>query len=195
VPFWRGKRLGTQGEPCDLLYIIGRGEVLLTARSAEGEQPLYLLGRGDLFGEGALHPRHRWLANARAVSDGYANVLPAAQLTRVAQFYPHLVAHVLTLLTLRLERAHRRVDLLKERGARERLLGLLAVLAQDHGEPRAGRLWVPARLTQAELGGLVGLARETVARVLRDLATEGVVRRGRDGLWIYLELLQLERPP
>ena len=52
---------------------------------------------------------------------------------------------------------------------------------------RLGRLqeWMPLPLTQSELGQMIGLARETVARMLAQLERDGVIRReGRKGLWL-----------
>jgi CRP-like cAMP-binding protein len=90
------------------------------------------------------------------------------------------------LLSSRLERAHLRLDIVTTESARGRMLSILTVLADYHGETREGARWLPMRLTQAELGSMVGLARETVARTLADLESEGIIRReGRRGLWLY----------
>lgn len=187
VRFWKGTCIGTQGDPCENIYIIAEGQVLLSRRDAQGnDYAIYLLGQGDLFGEGSLSRDRRWLVTARALTDGYAHVLPAVQLPRFAQYYPELMAHIVTLLCSRLERAHVRLDIVTTDSARDRLLGILNVMADYHGEARDGSRWLPLRLTQAELGGMVGLARETVARVMGDLENEGLIRRqGRRGLWLY----------
>jgi CRP/FNR family transcriptional regulator, cyclic AMP receptor protein len=186
LAFRKGQKIGTQGQPCDRLYILAEGQVLLNRRSQDGhEHALYLLGPGDLFGEGALRPEHRWLVTARAVTDGAAHVLPAPHLPRLAQYYPQLMAHILTLLSGRLERAHRRLDVITTHGARERLLGLLNVIAGNLGEVDGDEVWVPLQLTQAQLADMIGLARETVSRLLADLEEEGVIRRkGHQGLWL-----------
>lgn len=184
--FWKGRLIGVQGQPCDGLHVISEGQVLLSRRNADGEDyALYLLGGGQLFGEGSLHPSGCWLATTRAVTDGILYVLPSSQLPRLFQYHPQLADHVLTLLSLRLERAHRRLDVTNVHSARERLLGLLRVMSDYQGEPQGGEIWLPLGLTQTELGDMVGLARETVARVIADLEAEGLVRReGRRGLWL-----------
>ena len=183
---WKGMEIGIQGQPCDSLYIIVDGQVLLSRRSPAGEDhALYLLGSGDLFGEGSLNTEPRWMVSARAVTDGSMYVLAAAQLPRFAQYYPQVTAQVVALLSARLERAHRRVDLITIDSARERVVGLLEVLAEHHGDRRGRDVWLPLRLTQAELGEMVGLARETVARALAELEAEGHIRReGRRGMWL-----------
>jgi CRP-like cAMP-binding protein len=185
VPFFRGSELGAQGEPCDSLYLIERGQILLSRRNEGGEShALYLLGPGDLLGEGAIHPYRRWLVTARAATDGFVHVLPAGQFPRLAQHFPQLVTHLVSLLTERLERAHLRLDVISCEGARQRVMGLLRTLARYHGVERDSVIAMELAVTQAELGEMVGLTRETVARALAELEAEGLLqrRRGR-GMW------------
>jgi len=186
VPFWKGTVFGAQGQPCTSLYIIVRGQVLLSRRGLDGEEySAYLLAPGDLFGEGSLDPDRTWMVTARAVSDGAVHVLPSAQLPRFMQYYPELGAHIVRLLGSRLARTHRRLDLVTSNCARERVLGLLRVMSDYHGQTRNGTIWLPVPITQSELAEMVGLARETVARVLTTLETEGLLRReGRRGFWL-----------
>jgi CRP/FNR family transcriptional regulator, cyclic AMP receptor protein len=193
VQFYKGMEIGTQDEPCDSLYIISEGQVLMSRRNpGGGDYALYLLGPGDLFGEGSLRPRRRWLANLRAVTNVVAHRLPASQLPRFAQYYPQLVGYVMSLLSARLERSHQRRDVLGTYSARDRVIGLLVALAEFHGERQGDEVWLPLSLTQAELGEMVGLARETVARVLADLEEEGAIRRRtRSGLSLRASLLTL----
>jgi CRP/FNR family transcriptional regulator, cyclic AMP receptor protein len=184
--FSRDTEIGVQGQPCTVLYVIAEGQVLLS-RCGAGEEPhaLELLGPGDLFGEGALQPERVWLVTARAVTEAQAYALPAAQLTRLSQYYPQLSSHILTLLSGRLKRAHRGADLVTTASARERILRLLCLLAEYHGRPRDGETWLPLTLTQTELGHMIHLTRETVARTLSELEREGVIsRHGRKGLWL-----------
>ena len=89
-PVLPGLAIGVEGAPCQHLYIIVAGQVLLSRRDARGEDSArYLLGTGDLFGEGALLPGRRWVMTARPVTDGAAHVLPAAQLARLSQVPIH----------------------------------------------------------------------------------------------------------
>jgi CRP/FNR family transcriptional regulator len=189
LSFRKGTVIGREGEPCTRLYLIARGQVMMSRQGSQGESyALYLLGPGDLFGEGSLRPRKRWLATARAVTDGSAHVLEAAHLPRLAQHYPELTAQIIALLASRLERAHQRMDVVQADSARERLVGLLSIMAEYHGQPQGDEIWLPLALTQAELGTMVGLARETVARVMATLEEEGLIRRAnRRGLWIRRE--------
>lgn len=188
TPFWKGMKLGVQGEPCPHLYIVASGQVLLRRRNSQGEDSaLYLLGPGDLFGEGSLLPRGEWIFSAQAVTDGTAYLIRTAQLPHLAQYHPEITAHVIRLLASRLQQAHERGDLVTKQGARERLLGLLALMAEYQGEPRGEEVWISLTVTQEQLGEMIGLARETVARTISGLEHEGVVRHvRRRGFWLRL---------
>ena len=184
--FRRGEILGRQGEPCEHLHILARGQVLLCRTSPNGaDNALYLLGPGDLFAEGSLQQSRRWLVTARAVTSGLVHTLPAVHLPRLAQYYPQVTSHLVALLSVRLEWAHQRLDLITALGARERLLSLLRLLAKVHGTPAGSGYQMTLSLTQAEIGSMVGLARETVVRCLAEMEECGLVRRqGRHGFWV-----------
>ena len=54
-PFFKGRVVGVQGQPCEGVFIIGEGQVLLSRAQHGGDDyALHLLGPGDVFGEGAL---------------------------------------------------------------------------------------------------------------------------------------------
>jgi len=60
---------------------------------------------------------------------------------------------------------------------RLRLAGLLVELSDDFGEPVAGGQRIRFRLTQADLGRMIGLSRETVSRLMADFGRRGWVAR------------------
>jgi CRP-like cAMP-binding protein len=106
-----------------------------------------------------------------------------------------LTSYIIGLMSARLERAHHRVGLVKGNSGRERLLGLLCVLARHHGCQDGEWNRLSVYLTQAELGEMVGLARETVARIFAELTKNGVVRRsGRHTLWLRASLTVAPTP-
>jgi CRP-like cAMP-binding protein len=185
-PFFKGRVVGVQGQPCEGVFIIGEGQVLLSRAQQGGDDyALYLLGAGDVFGEGALQPDQLWLVTARGVTDGFAYVISPAAIPRVLEYYPALGTQVLTLLSERLKRAHRRQDLTQFQSAKERVYKLLLLLGEYHGQTAGAETWVPLELTQSEIGEMVGVARETVVRSLGELEQDGLIRKsGRKGLWL-----------
>ena len=181
----KGRIIGVQGQECDRLYLIVEGQVLLSRRDAEEEHALFLLGPGEIFGIGSLLPDCRWLATSRAVTDCLVRALPGTHVDTLARYSPRLAAQLFAVLAARVERANRRLGLVVRPSSRDRLLGLLGILADHLGEPRGEDVWLPIQLTQGQLGEMAGLARETVTRMLTELEEEGTIRReGRRGLWL-----------
>jgi CRP-like cAMP-binding protein len=69
-----------------------------------------------------------------------------------------------------------------------RLAKQLLWLAQNHGEPTAGGAQIAVRLSQQELGDLIGATRESVNKHISEWTRSGVLKQGRD----LIELLDLE---
>lgn len=182
----KGMYIGRSGEPDSALYILQRGQVLLQTRSDDGTmRALDLLGAGDLLGEGALLSGQRWQSTAIAATDGDAYVISGTAVRGLARHYPQLMNWLLEALGSRLARAERRAGIASSEHASARVLGLLEYLAERHGQPAGREVWLPLTLTQTEIGEIVGLARETVARVYAQLEGEHLIhRKGRHGLWL-----------
>lgn len=193
VPFIEGQVLASQGEPSPGLYVIVRGQVLLSrARPDRPAQALYLLGPGDVFGEGGLQPSRLFHLSARAVTPGHAALLSTALLGSLARREPAQMLSLLSLLSRRLELSHRRQDWFAVSSPRERLLHVLAHWARQFGRTEGEDLWLPLGLTHSELADVAGLARETVSRTLTTLETEGLIqRRARQGMWLKSAALWL----
>ena len=62
-----------------------------------------------------------------------------------------------------------RVEELLYKGAHARVAHTLLDLAQHHGVPDAQGIVIPLRLSQRDIANLVGLTRETVNFILKDL--------------------------
>ncbi len=70
VSFAAGEVIVAEGDPADRFYIITRGEVAISRRSAEGDEvKLAKLGRGQFFGEVGILAETRRTATVRAVGD------------------------------------------------------------------------------------------------------------------------------
>jgi len=105
-------------------------------------------------------------------------------LLRMAQETPALGYQITKLMGLRLRRFRTRVEELLCKSAQERIAHTLLDLAADYGIPDNEGVLIPLRLNQADLGNLVGLARETVNMVLQDFKQRGLVEAGRRNIRI-----------
>jgi len=170
-----------QGDPPDALYVVRRGLVHVVQAVADGrERLLVALGPGSGFGEIALLDGEPRSATAIARRDTELVRIPRAAFLDLVARRPELALSVIQVLCGRVRTNDARVEEGLFLSARARVARHLVRLVGLHGvtEPD-GSVRVDQRLSQAELGGAVGLSRQSVNQVLQALQAEGVVRLGR----------------
>ena len=87
----RVRRLSGQGEPGTKLYYIGRGEVEVVARDADGrERRVNVLGEGEYFGEVALLRETPRTATVRTISSCQLYTLNQADFRLLQRQLPEL---------------------------------------------------------------------------------------------------------
>jgi CRP-like cAMP-binding protein len=181
----RGQRIYMEGDPSDQLFLLKVGVVKIsTSASDRQETILAFLYPGDIFGELAMiedSPRDHI---ATAHEDVVLCALSRDLLLRMAQETPALGYQITKIMGLRVKRFRTRIEELLCKSAQARLAHTLLDLASDFGIPDNDGILVPLRLNQADLGNLVGLARETVNTVLQDFKQRGLVDAGRRNIRI-----------
>jgi CRP/FNR family cyclic AMP-dependent transcriptional regulator len=176
----RGQPVYMTGDPSEHVYLVKTGAVRIVGKAPEGcEVILALLTPGDIFGELALTDDQPQDHRAEAADDALVCEIPRALLVQVIQEAPAFGLHVTKLLGVRLRTLHTRVEELLGKSAPARLAHTLLELARQHGiEDREGVL-IPLRLSQGDLGKLVGLTRETVNVILQAWRDQGLLEMDR----------------
>jgi CRP/FNR family transcriptional regulator, cyclic AMP receptor protein len=177
-----GAVLFTEGARGGFAVLITSGQAKIVATTVEGNQAvLSLRGPGDLIGELAVidddaAPRS---ATAVALEPLACRVLPSADLRSFLEGHPLATVELLKMLAARLREADRRRVEFGAFDTTRRLAGLLVDIAGVRGRPLDDGLHVEAGLSQADLAGLIGASRESVARALTVLRRRGYVTTGR----------------
>ena len=177
----RGEPVYLPGDPSEHVYLVKTGAVKIVGKSPEGgDVILALLTPGDIFGELALMsddgPQdHR----AEAADDSLLCEIPRELLMRMIREAPAFAWHVTKLVGHRLRTLGTRVEELLGKSAPARLAHAILQLAHQHGIQDNGGILVPLRLSQGDLGKLVGLTRETVNSILQAWRDQGVVEMDR----------------
>jgi CRP-like cAMP-binding protein len=181
----RGQRIYVQGDPSDQIFLLKVGVVRISTLATDQQETiLAFLYPGDLFGELAIvddSPRDHL---ATAHEDVVLCALSRDLLLRMAQETPALGYQITKVMGLRLRRFRTRIEELLCKSAQARIAHTLLDLADDYGIRDDNGILVPLRLNQADLGNLVGLARETVNMVLQDFKQRGLVDAGRRNIRI-----------
>ena len=166
-----------EGAPADSVHFIIAGAVAVRVSTPAGEQAtLDLLGPGDCVGELAvLPPAAPRSGTAIALGPVETKALPASRFIELREQFPHVTEVLVSLLARRNRTMVARLAEALYVPADARVARRLFDIAQKFAPDSPDALL----LTQDDLAGLAGTTRETVNRVLRLLAEDGVVELGR----------------
>jgi CRP-like cAMP-binding protein len=164
------------GDPADKVYLLKRGVVKISYLSEAGKEvTLAFLHPGDVFGELAVvdgSPRDHL---AEVHEDATLCTFSRADFMSVMSAYPDIAFRITKLIGLRLRKLGNRVEKLLFKSAHARLAQTLLELSQEHGVQDAEGTLLTLKLSQRELGNLVGLSRESVNLCLADFKRQGLV--------------------
>jgi len=164
----KGQTVLGPGEPVQGWYAVLNGLVKLQTEAADGRRSAFIgVPDGEWFGEGSVLKSELRRYAVVALRDSWLLCLPRDVFTELQhsnlRFNQYLVQH----LNMRLGQAMTLIEASRIRAPEHRVALYLSRL-----------FWRSTRrlyLTQEELGTLVGLSRQTVNRVLRQLAERGIV--------------------
>jgi CRP/FNR family transcriptional regulator, cyclic AMP receptor protein len=189
----RGRTVFDQARTASTLAVVLEGRVKVTFTTPAGDERLLALrGPGELLGEvSALVDRPR-TATVVALDLVRLAVLPADAFQELCRTEPAFGHAVIRTLAERLSETDQyRVDAASE--ANVRLARVLVRLARQYGEPGSGtEVFIDLALTQEDLASLVSASRGAVARGLRELREDGLVRTARRRL-VVADVDELER--
>ncbi|MFE6775639.1 Crp/Fnr family transcriptional regulator [Streptomyces sp. NPDC057702] len=177
----------TEGDRTSHVMIIIRGWVTVSVATDRGGTRLILglRGPGELLGEMAALDNHPRSATVRALGPVEAQVIAGDAFRRFLALHPRVSGLVIRQLTFRLRSADQERTALASLTVLQRLASRLTELAQANPAgpyasegPGAARARTVVRLAQDELAATVGATREAVAKALRLLRGQNVVRTG-----------------
>ena len=165
-----GQVLFRAGEPGHGCYRIEDGLLKVTIVSSSGaERILAFLGRGAIVGELSIIDGLPRSASVVSVRNAVVSFLSRAAFEAFGEKHPELYKSLVRLLAQRL----RETDTLVAAGSflslKGRLARALLELADHFGyELEPGRIVIRQKLRQTDLAAMAGIARENVARILKD---------------------------
>ncbi|HYD64893.1 Crp/Fnr family transcriptional regulator [Azospirillum sp.] len=193
---WRHFSAGEQildqhADSRDVCFIV-EGTVRVVSHSASGREISFDdIGAGGTVGEMAAVDGQPRSAAVEALEDGtLIAFLGAKTFLEVATGDPQVALAVMRRLSGIARRATERVMELSTLGANNRVHAELLRLARRNRRPDGTAVLRPIPV-HGDLGARVSTTRETVARVLNDLARDGIVERTADAL-VIRDLSRLE---
>jgi CRP-like cAMP-binding protein len=174
-----------RGEPSSGANIVVSGRVRIGTVSEDGrEVTLGVLGPGDVIGEMSVLDGEDISADATALEDCVLLFIERARFLRLLRANSDLCLRMMAVLCRRLRRSNSALEDLALLDLGARLARLLLRLAQDYGAPAPGGTRIEVKLSQKDLGTLVGSSREKVNKQLREWEVDGVLGKDRGHLVI-----------
>jgi len=173
-----GRAIFAKGSPGRAMMAILKGNVRISTPSPAGPDiVLTILSAGEVFGEIALLDGEDRTADATAIGDCELLVLDHREFVPFLERRADLCILLLKLLCQRL----RQTDQQFEEAMFGRLEGrmAMALVRLANNAPPNAKGGVALRITQQELAGMVGAARESVNKQLHVWQNAGMLRLGK----------------
>jgi CRP-like cAMP-binding protein len=150
------------------------GSAKLAVRSGEGdERVMRFLGPGDTYGTAETLAEAPCLGDLVTLADSFVIVVPQAPLLRMFDLHPHFARALAQSLCAEVIDLSAELDLCMQRNALQRLARYLMSLIGNGTNGHAPVIRLPA--SKAAVAARVGITKETMSRMLRDLSERGLL--------------------
>jgi CRP-like cAMP-binding protein len=164
-----GATIFQHGDPGTSMMAVVRGRVKICIYSAEGkEMVLNIIDRGGLFGEIAVLDGQPRSADAVAMEDTELLVLERGRLMPFLTANPEIPTRLIAVLCQRLRQTSEALEDALLRDAPSRVARGLLRLSKTFGKPEAGGVKLDIKLSQQQIGNLIGISRESTNKYIVD---------------------------
>lgn len=179
-----GELLYTPHRPVEVLFLLKRGRIRVFRVSPEGRAlTTAVVSPGTMFGEMALLGQSMYDNYAEALDEAYTCVMDRADARRLLLSDARIAARIVEILGRRLMAMEQRLSEAVFSSVPHRVAAALCTLAADH--PANGHCGpIDLTVTHSQVAELAGTSRETVTKILGDLADQGLVRLSRGHITI-----------
>jgi CRP/FNR family cyclic AMP-dependent transcriptional regulator len=191
----KGENLFRQGDEGTALYIIMQGRIKISLSRRMEKMTLAILGRGEFLGEMALLDDQPRSADAVALEDSHLYALNRKDFLSFLINNDNAVRAILHSLSRRLRKTD---DLLAEMcflSLSARLAKKLVELAESQDPDEKNCRECTVKISQQELGDILGVSRESINKELKILRDKGILATSRNFIQLYdLESLKKRMP-
>jgi CRP/FNR family cyclic AMP-dependent transcriptional regulator len=173
--FRAGALIGAKGDPGSSMMAVLTGQVLISVLSVEGKQiVLNMINEGEVVGEIALLDGKERSADMTASTNCELLVIERRSFLPLLE-RPALTRELLRVLCEKVRRTSEQVEDVLFLDVEARIAKALLRLAQNRGPPQRPGARVALRISQRELGNLVGASRESINKHLQDWKRSGII--------------------
>ena len=174
----RSETLFHQGTPSFGIYCVESGKVKLSKINEKGaETILFIASSGDLIGyqDNSIHPEY--LLTATVLQDCTACFISNEYLNPLLLSCPTIAVNLLQQNMKRMEVLSSYAHPSLHMTVINRVAILLIVLGKSFGREKDGKMKIDLRLTRQEMASMIGIASETMIRVLTELKRQGILEQ------------------
>ena len=165
-----------KGEPGKSMNAVLRGRVRISSGSPTGKEVLFrILKPGDVFGEIALLDEKVRTADATAMEHCELIVLERRDFLPILERNPQVCVTLLSILCERIRETTEQVEDSLFLDLPSRLAKAILNLAEHSSRPRTNGIVIGVKLSQRELGNIVGMTRESINRQFKAWRRDGVL--------------------
>ena len=176
--FERGEVILLEGESAEAIFFVASGVVKVFKTSAEGkEQILKIVRPGESFNDVPVFDGGPNAASAEAMGAVVVYGIRKGDLNGVIRDYPQVTMNIIGVLA---DRVRHLVSLVEDFSFKHVIGRVAKILLENAGDGTGAT----PRLTQQEMAGMAGTAREVVARSLKALEEAGSIRLERQRIVI-----------
>ncbi len=163
-----------KGDPGASMMAVVMGRVKICTYSPDGKElVLNIIDRGSLFGEIALLDGQPRSADAVALEPTELLVLERNRLMPILTSNPDTANRMITVLCQRLRQTSEALEDALLRDAPSRVARGLLRLAATFGRPDGGGTRLDIRLSQQQIGSLIGISRESINKYIVEWTRAG----------------------
>lgn len=165
-----------KGEPQSSLMVIAQGAVRINSMSSKGKEvTLMIFEAGGWFGDNVFSPGMPRIFGATAHSGVTLLELPGDKFRQLLAKYPQSYPTILDLLSRRLWSAISVIEYDAIRGIEERIARRLLLLAEYQHNQAINTQPCVVRVTREHIANMMGLTRQSVHKVLKNLESIGML--------------------
>jgi CRP/FNR family transcriptional regulator, cyclic AMP receptor protein len=175
--FWTRQQVALEGRWLGAAALIVRG-CICAVRRTDGSRELILetFTAGNVLVDGVIDPESSQSGDSLiAAETSVLLLLPREEFLAVTNSVPEVALALVREFERRLSRVKSLAWGLATTGVESRLYRLILDLAREQGEVGAAGTVIARFPTQQELAGRIGACRETVSRIVADLARQGLL--------------------
>jgi len=179
LPAPRGTSIAQRGTRLPGVFGLAYGSVKVSLRGQDGEERvLQLVSAGQTFGEAKSLLGRECRCDAVALADSKLVVVPAAAIFNLMDREPRFARAMALLLAERTLELLGEVESAMQRGA-QRLASYLGSLAETGTGDGNGGCIVRLPVSKTLVAARLGVKKETLSRLLRQLAADGLIEVAR----------------